>query len=601
MTVQSTLRRTDGKIECVNRKKAELEMTPPIDFWSTLPEEVEKDADKHDHQKDLHVTVSVPLDLSDDSPDAKTHEAKVKAFETGTPEEFCAHRDAVDEIATELGHFHHARDAQGRVVDEDGNPMSAHSVADWEAKAPIPLAQSTLCGNAGHVFDAHAQRNKGELDPRQAHKMAWTEVADTIFQHSRDAAKVQQRHSREGGLKFCGQHDEPHEFAERLDLVNEHIPHFPLVQRPGTDIWSRGKSLEDDDSIDVMDKARTNVVRTLMLQSGDHSRKCTEFTEHARALQDWHNNVKLTEALKKKDQAIQGTTAPSEKQNKRKNNESDSGERASKRSRTSDEGGNKKPCRHCGKTHPGSDNKCWSLDKNKSNRPEWCDSPRKRNNTQSNDNGGKSHNKKEFNQAVSRAVLKATKQIEAQLIKKKSKKTGNERSRHDDSDDESGTKDDCAMKTMRDVMNELADNSDSAASSSQSGNSTSTAAKASSLEVESSEDDLSTSSDDVSLMDLAALCNRVMNHPTLITADCFASCAFCESSRKREKHAPKRHGALLRQQQKSRTSTANWCQFDVQLTLEHLMAWCQETSSNVVAPKALRGNQPSGTLWEDIS
>ena len=496
MTVQSTLRRTEGEIKYMNRKKAELEITPPVDFWSALPEEVKKDAAKYDSQKDLYVTISVPLDVTDNSDDAKTYDAKVKVFKTGTPEEFCAHRNAVDEIAAKLGHFTHDRNDAGQVLDTDGNPMTDNEVANCEAKLLIPLVQSTLRGNASQVFDSYIQKHKTDMVARHLYRHAWSAVANTIFQHASDAAKVQRRYLREGGLKFCGQYREPRKFAERLELVNKYISYFPMSQRPGTEVWSRPRPLDDDDLIDVMDKARTNVMRTLMLQSGDHSRKYNEFTEYTRVLQDWYNNVELTEALKKKDQASQGTTTPSKKDSKKrrnKNNNNNSGsERASKRVRFSNEGGNKKPCQHCGKTHPGSDDKCWSLDKNKSNRPEWYNSPRKRDNTQSNNNGGKSYNKKEFNKAVSRAALKATKQIKAQL--KQSKKTG-KRSRHDDSDDESGTKDNYAMKTMRDVMNELTDNSDSSTlSSTQSGDSTSTSSDASSAE--SSEDELSTSSDD---------------------------------------------------------------------------------------------------------
>ena len=31
----------------------------------------------------------------------------------------------------------------------------------------------------------------------------------------------------------------------------------------------------------------------------------------------------------------------------------------------------RKPCKHCGKRHIQPDNKCWSLDANKDDRPKW--------------------------------------------------------------------------------------------------------------------------------------------------------------------------------------------------------------------------------------
>ena len=79
--------------------------------------------------------------------------------------------------------------------------------------------------------------------------------------------------------------------------------------------------------------------------------------------------------------------------------------------------GDKKPCAHCGRVHPGKDKDCWHCEENADKRPSgWKPM------TKNHQNGG-GDRKKKFEEAVSRAVLKATQQIKDQLKKeKKSKK-----------------------------------------------------------------------------------------------------------------------------------------------------------------------------------
>ena len=51
MAGMSTLRRTEAEVRLMEQKKAELEITPPIDFWDA-PDEEEEDSDKYECQKD---------------------------------------------------------------------------------------------------------------------------------------------------------------------------------------------------------------------------------------------------------------------------------------------------------------------------------------------------------------------------------------------------------------------------------------------------------------------------------------------------------------------------------------------------------------------
>ena len=48
MTVHSTLRRTEDEIQCMERKKADIGLMPPVDFWPTV--EQTKEA-KDDYSK----------------------------------------------------------------------------------------------------------------------------------------------------------------------------------------------------------------------------------------------------------------------------------------------------------------------------------------------------------------------------------------------------------------------------------------------------------------------------------------------------------------------------------------------------------------------
>lgn len=134
----------------MEQKKAELEVMPPIDFWTAQDDDSDED-DKCDEHKDLCVTIEVPFDPSDE--DADAHSAKIKCFKSGTPEECCAHRVAVHETATKLRCFQVQKDGKGDVLDENGDPMTAEEVQDSEATLLIPLAKSSLRGHVSRLFE----------------------------------------------------------------------------------------------------------------------------------------------------------------------------------------------------------------------------------------------------------------------------------------------------------------------------------------------------------------------------------------------------------------------------------------------------------------
>ena len=125
-TVISTLKSSPEEIRRLEQKKAELGIPPAIEFWSKLKEH--KDAAGNDvvsTKKDLYLSLDIPL-----RPGVKSkhgnYERHVKMFTGGTPEQYCLHRETVDEIITKLRYDQykrkHAKDAEGRAKkDEEGN------------------------------------------------------------------------------------------------------------------------------------------------------------------------------------------------------------------------------------------------------------------------------------------------------------------------------------------------------------------------------------------------------------------------------------------------------------------------------------------------
>ena len=112
--------------------------------------------------------------------------------------------------------------------------------------------------------------------------------------------------------------------------------------------------------------------------------------------------------------------------------------------------GRKSPCKHCGKFHKGPDDQCWTLDKNKHNRPDGYRTPRsdRDNKKRKYADNDKQHWKKKQEEAVSRAVKKATMRIKKHYKTKYAKKKTSSRRRHalSDSDSDSEVQDNCAAR-----------------------------------------------------------------------------------------------------------------------------------------------------------
>ena len=404
MTGQSTLRRTQSEIQYMETKKAELDVTPPIDFWTVIEEE---EQEGEDYDKSKYVTIKVPFDINKiDDDDANNYTARIKVFKNGTPEEFCNHRMEVQELANKLGYNVNRKDSQGQFLDAQGNVCTEEesNMQKWDKMTQ--LARSALRGNASRLFekciDDHADPTTDGADEKETLlDFAWNQIALSIFQHPKEAYKTQMRYLREGGLKFCGPYVEPRKFYERLDRVCEYMLYFPIIEQNGGQRYKYPTEVPDDERIEILDKARGKTIRKLMLAAGDNSRRYNMSSSYSKKLQDWHNNAELADAL---DQKEKNGGKPNKKKRKGDDQRPKGGDEGKPTKRRK-----KAPCAHCGRFHPGPDSKCWTLEANKKDRPDGyrkpSDSYKKR------DGEGHFKSKKDFDIAVSRAVLKATKEI----------------------------------------------------------------------------------------------------------------------------------------------------------------------------------------------
>ena len=145
-----------------------------------------------------------------------------------------------------------------------------------------------------------AERN---CTTKEVCELSLNALAKLYFAPPNEAAKVQKRYLKEGGLIFCGEFSSPMEFYERLTHVNQLLGFFPWMRRAdGAD--KRPVPLDEDELMEILDKARSVEIRKLMLQMGDHMRKYTSPQEYATVLEQWCENIILSKQLDEHDAKI---------------------------------------------------------------------------------------------------------------------------------------------------------------------------------------------------------------------------------------------------------------------------------------------------------
>ena len=93
----------------------------------------------------------------------------------------------------------------------------------------------------------------------------------------------------------------PEHFGERLNQINQLLDYFPWVLKADGK-FSRASPLDDDELMEILDKARLTDIRKLMLAHGDSMRKYSTAQEYVEKLTQWHENVLLMKTLDKKEQ-----------------------------------------------------------------------------------------------------------------------------------------------------------------------------------------------------------------------------------------------------------------------------------------------------------
>jgi hypothetical protein len=322
------MKRTPEEYKSMEQKKAELGIPPAIDFWRPSTKQ-EENPDEYKKSKDAYATVSIPIIITAYQRNSTTYERHVKIFKEGTPEEFCAHLHVVNELYKKLGYGQYwTRTKKEKKTNEEGDEVEVEvshnydingnklveskSQHTWRLKTA--LLSSTLGGRALQQFEQLCDKYSGMTRPdpdadedeenppvvmytqEEIYLSAVNDLSHVYFSHPKEAAKTQKRYLREGGLTFCGEYRTPLTFWTRLQYVNQLINYFPWVKKAnGTE--ERPTPLDEDELIEILDKARSTDIRKLMLTVGDTARKYSSPDEYSHKLEQWHENVQLTKTL----------------------------------------------------------------------------------------------------------------------------------------------------------------------------------------------------------------------------------------------------------------------------------------------------------------
>ena len=477
----STQRRTAEELRHLEQKKAELGIPPAIEFWpKTTATKKPTENGITTSQKDTYLTIDVPL-----RPGVKkspTYERHIKLFTGGTPEEYCRHRQLVEEVISKLQYciykpipIHKVSEAdkssektedadkeepeatekadkekepkekapEFRYKDCDGNYVEADERYNEAAIKCHALFMSTLAGNALRVYqqaylsyesETVPIKEKGE-EPKPKHGAedcyygALNELACSIFPHANEAGKAQRRYLKEGGLTCCGEYSSPHQFYDRLVQLNYYLPFFPYGHKRGNpSAIATIKTLDDDELQEILDKARSIPVQKLMLANADHAKNYPSSKLYAERLEEWYQTVQLTQSLEREEQARKrprdgpGTGSPGGAKRNKTDKRHQRGGGAKTSNAPQQRNQRTKPCVHCEKFHLAPDSQCWQNPANKNKEKDGERKPKKL------------FTQKELDQKISNACKKVTAAVKKKFSKKRT---------IEDSDDES-----CAVANM---------------------------------------------------------------------------------------------------------------------------------------------------------
>ncbi len=151
MTVYSTMRCSPEDIHLMDQKKAKLGIPPAIEFWPLKPKkDHEESTDVLKQKKETYVLITIPFRTQ--VKDSPSYERHIKIFKGGTPEEYCQHRQSVDEVIDKLALKQYTRAEGGIFRDCYGTEIDKDECEDEAACKCHALFLSTLGGNALRVY-----------------------------------------------------------------------------------------------------------------------------------------------------------------------------------------------------------------------------------------------------------------------------------------------------------------------------------------------------------------------------------------------------------------------------------------------------------------
>ena len=281
------------------------------------------DKSSKDEDKSNYRTFEIPLDRDDE--DSDTFDLKLKVFRKGKPEEWVKWRKDVQELFEMLGHD--------------------------TASDQLNYYQALLADEAREEFNrAHGERTatnrnaptEEALSQEEILQLVINDVAKKYFPQWETAVRYQKHYMRTS--LFIGDKD-PDKFFDRVREMNDSIKYFPYDERRRSQPYDK---LDEEEIIDLANGAKKLEWHIQMMSQGKNPvsfETIEECKTHFKQLYEADRMIKT----------INGTDKESKKGRKRKN--------------STDKPKKKKPCKHCGKFHKESDDKCWTLPENKNKRP----------------------------------------------------------------------------------------------------------------------------------------------------------------------------------------------------------------------------------------
>ena len=340
-----------------------------------------KDADSSDDEETGKVTLYTKIDPNGDLEDGNKISHKVPRYKTGTPEEFCAWRTAVQEF-----------------FKTNGTPN--------DAGYQLSIYRSLFSGAALETFQKAFNRESKANDDKPINKRkdlmvlldrAINEVALRVFKQGKEAYKIQRRYLR---MRIPIGAMDVREYTDRLDDINGWLQYFPvdtnkIVGRNGNGDFHR--PLDDDELMDLLHFAQPVEWNIRNLQQGNNGffSSLDAMKEAYAMYQDADKLVATMDKLKLNNnnkgngdnKHRQGGNPKKRRRGRRRSrgrdddsNDSSKGQAKKKKTNNQNKGAGKAKgdkCPHCGRHHAKPFSECWTLPANKDKRPEWFTIPGK--------------------------------------------------------------------------------------------------------------------------------------------------------------------------------------------------------------------------------